>query len=181
LGTPFNIEIHPVFIHKKRLLQMKSCSIAFVLMLLATAVFSQLKVNDPAPEITLQDIDGKIVNLSSVKAKVVLIDFWASWCGPCRSNNPHLVKFYKKFHPQGLEIIGVSFDASDNEWRKAVERDKISWIQLIDSKGYYSSAASGYYVDAIPASFLIDEKGIIRSINTVGRALESQVKQLLKK
>lgn len=152
----------------------------FLLILLTARVFSQPKVNEPAPEISLPDMDGKTVSLSSFIGKVVLLDFWTSWCGPCRNNNPHLVKFYKKFHPKGLEIIGISFDENEEAWKKAVEKDKLSWIQLNDNKGNYSASASSYSVDAIPASFLIDKKGVIHSINLVGRNLEAEVKQLLK-
>jgi peroxiredoxin len=175
-----NFKIYSITIHKKRLLQMRMVLTTFLLILLTARVFSQPKVNEPAPEISLPDMDGKTVSLSSFIGKVVLLDFWASWCGPCRNNNPHLVKFYKKFHPKGLEIIGISFDENDEAWKKAVEKDKLSWIQLNDNKGNYSASASSYNVDAIPASFLIDKKGVIHSINLVGRNLEAEVKQLLK-
>jgi peroxiredoxin len=159
---------------------MRIVLVTFLLILLTARVSGQPKVNELAPEISLPDMDGKMVSLSSFKGKVVLLDFWASWCGPCRNNNPHLVKFYKKFHPKGLEIIGISFDENDESWKKAVEKDKLSWIQLNDDKGSYSASASSYSVDAIPASFLIDKKGVIHSINLVGRNLEAEVKQLLK-
>lgn len=159
---------------------MKIFPIAFVLVLWSAHAFSQLHVNDPAPEITLQDMDGKTFSLSSLKGKVVLIDFWASWCGPCRNNNPHLVKFYKKYHEKGLEMIGISLDEDHDAWKKAVAKDKLTWLQLNDDKGYYSSTLKAYYVDAIPASFLIDKNGIIHSINLVGWNLESEVKHLLK-
>ena len=141
--------------------------------------FCQAKVNEPAPEITLPDMDGKTMSLSSLKGKVVLIDFWASWCGPCRKSNPHLVKFYKKYHQNGLEIIGVSIDDNAEAWKEAVQKDKLAWIQLNDNKSW-SASSSSYGVDAIPSSFLIDKKGIIHSINLVGRSLEAEVKELLK-
>ncbi|MBS1949315.1 MAG: TlpA family protein disulfide reductase, partial [Bacteroidetes bacterium] len=106
--------------------------------------------------------------------------FWASWCGPCRMNNPHLVKFYKKYHPKGLEMLSVSIDSDLKAWKKAVKKDKLTWAQVNDNKGWSSSTASTYSVDAIPASFLIDRNGTIRSISQAGRQLEVDVKKLLK-
>ncbi|HLK27585.1 MAG TPA: TlpA disulfide reductase family protein [Puia sp.] len=160
---------------------MKNFLIAFLFIFLSQAVFSQVKENDAAPEITLPGISGETINLSSYKGKVVLIDFWASWCGPCRRNNPHLVKFYKKYHPKGLEILGVSLDNNQDAWKAAVKHDKLEWIQLNDNKGWNATSANAYGVDAIPASFLIDKNGIIYSINKVGPELEEEVKLLLKK
>ena len=159
---------------------MKILFLLFFFSLSAAYVFSQPKINDPAPEISLADMNGKIVTLSSLNGSVVLIDFWASWCGPCRSNNPHLVRFYKKFHPKGLEIVGVSLDQNYDDWKKAVEKDKLSWIQLNDNKDPNTSSAIMYSVYAITASFLIDKKGIIHSANLVGRELEKEVSMLLK-
>jgi peroxiredoxin len=159
---------------------MKFFLIAFIFILSTANVFSQPRVNDLAPEISLPNMGGETVTLSSLKGKVVLIDFWASWCGPCRKNNPHLVKFYKKYHTKGLEIIGISIDQDADAWKKAVEKDKLLWIQLNDNKGWSASSTNAYHVDAIPASFLIDKKGVIHSIDFVGQELETEVKLLLK-
>jgi len=160
---------------------MKNILFALVLIFSSQAVFSQVKINDVAPEISLPNLEGKMVNLSELKGKVVIIDFWASWCGPCRKNNPHLVKFYKKYHPKGLEILGVSLDNNQDAWKEAVQKDKLEWIQINDNKGWNASSANAYNVNAIPASFLIDKNGIIYSIDHVGWELEVDVKTLLKR
>lgn len=147
---------------------------------LSLNLFSQMTPGQTAAEISLPDMTGKAVSLSEFKGKVVLIDFWASWCGPCRRNNPRLVKLYNKYHEKGLEIYGVSLDEDSGDWKKAVQHDKISWIQVIDDKGWQSPAASLYGVDMIPSSFLLDRGGIIRTINAEGPDLESSIKHLLK-
>jgi peroxiredoxin len=159
---------------------MKNFVLIATILFSSQAVFCQLKVNDVAPEISLPNMNGENINLSSLKGKVVIIDFWASWCGPCRKNNPHLVKFYKKYHPKGLEILGISLDNNHDAWKAAVQKDRLEWIQLNDDKGWNASSANAYFVDAIPASFLIDKNGIIHSIDHIGRELESEVKDLLK-
>ncbi len=153
--------------------------IAF-LMTLTSNVFSQMRVGDDATELSLPDQNGKIVSLSDLKGKVVLIDFWASWCGPCRHNNPHLLKIYNKFHDKGLEIYGISLDEEVNSWRKAVRHDRLSWIQVIDDKGWQAQSASKYGVEMIPSSFLLDKQGVVRAIDLEGSELESNIRELLK-
>lgn len=150
------------------------------LMLVSLNLFSQMIPGKTAADLTLPDMNGKNVTLSELKGKVVLIDFWASWCGPCRHNNPKLVKLYNKYHDKGFEIYGVSLDDNENSWKKAVHQDKLSWIQVIDENGWESSSARIYGVDMIPSSFLIDRQGIIRTINAEGPDLESNVRDLLK-
>ena len=141
---------------------------------------SQMRPGQTAANLSLPDLNGKIVSLSELKGKVVLIDFWASWCGPCRYNNPHLVKLYNKYHEKGLEIYGVSLDEESSSWKKAVHHDRLQWIQVIDDKGWESPAASLYGVDMIPSSFLVDRQGVIRIINAEGPELENSVRDLLK-
>jgi len=143
-------------------------------------LFSQMRSGFTAVNLSLPDINGKTISLSELHGKVVLIDFWASWCGPCRRNNPRLVKLYNKYHQKGLEIYGVSLDENVNSWKNAVKHDKLEWIQVIDDKGWDSAAATLYGVDMIPSSFLLDRGGIIRTVNAEGPDLENSVRDLLK-
>ena len=134
----------------------------------------------PAPEVSLPGMDGKMLRLADLKGSVVLIDFWASWCGPCRRNNPHLVKLYKKYHGKGLEILGVSLDENGQDWRGAVQQDGLGWLQVNDNKGWSAASAASYGVDAIPVSFLVGKDGVVRGVDLVGWELESAIKRLLK-
>jgi len=149
-------------------------------MVLSLNLFSQMIPGQTATDLSLPDLNGKMISLSELKGKVVLIDFWASWCGPCRHNNPRLAKLYKKYHSKGLEIYGISLDEEIDSWKKAVRHDKLNWIQVIDDKGWEAPSASAYGVDMIPSSFLIDREGVIRIINAEGPDLESSVRDLLK-
>ncbi len=150
------------------------------LMIVSLNLFSQMRPGQTATDLSLPDLNGKKVSLSELKGKVVLIDFWASWCGPCRQNNPRLVKLYNKYHGKGFEIYGISLDDDISSWKKAVRHDRLTWIQVIDDRGWEALSASTYGVDMIPTSFLIDREGVIRTINAEGSELESNVKDLLK-
>ena len=156
--------------------------IFFLLILLSSVlvISAQVKKGTPAPEISLPDISGQTVSLSSLKGTVVLIDFWASWCGPCRKNNPNLVALYEKFKDQGFEILGVSVDKNNSDWKSAIAKDGLSWKQVIDNTGWNSQITIDYGVEAIPASFLVDKKGMVRGVNLEGRELDGLVKKLLK-
>jgi peroxiredoxin len=159
---------------------MKNILLTVIAMALVMAISAQAKKGEPAPGISLPDLQGNTVNLSDLKGKVVLIDFWASWCGPCRANNPRLVKLYRKYHDNGFEILGVSVDNNAMYWRAAVQQDNLDWIQVNDNKGWDASSTTAYNVNAIPASFLIDKEGVIRAVDMDGRALEAKIKALLK-
>jgi peroxiredoxin len=143
-------------------------------------LFSQMQPGQTAADLSLPDLNGKMISLSELKGKVILIDFWASWCGPCRHNNPRLLKIYNKYHGKGLEIYGISLDEDMTDWKKAVRHDRLNWIQVIDDKGWQAPSASVYGVDMIPSSFLLDKLGIIRFINAEGPELENNIKDLLK-
>jgi peroxiredoxin len=154
--------------------------ITLFLLVLSLNLFSQMRPGQNAADLSLPDLTGKMVSLSDFKGKVVLLDFWASWCGPCRHNNPRLVKLYSKYHGKGLEIYGVSLDEDMHSWKKAVHNDKLSWVQVIDDKGWEATSIVTYGIDFIPSSFLIDRNGVIRTINAEGSELDSSVRDLLK-
>jgi thiol-disulfide isomerase/thioredoxin len=115
-----------------------------------------------------------------LRGKVVLIDFWASWCGPCHKENPNVVKMYNRFKNEGFEIYGVSLDRDRAAWLKAIETDGLQWLHVSDLKFWQSEAAQAYSVQAIPATYLIGKDGNILAKNLRGKALESKVEEVLK-
>jgi peroxiredoxin len=154
-------------------------AIAVVLILLSTTLKAQVKVGQAAPEISLPDSKDSIINLSSLKGKVVLLDFWASWCRPCRIAIPSVVRLYDKYKSKGLEVYGVSIDEKKSAWLKAVKQDSITYLQVNDKAGWYAKVTLVYGVNEIPATFLIDKKGEIVAINLEGKNLEDKITELL--
>jgi len=138
-------------------------------------------VGSDAPEINLPTPSGEQLALSSLKGKYVLLDFWASWCGPCRQENPNVVKTYAKYKDSGFEILGVSLDKDKNAWIKAIENDKLSWKHVSDLQYWNSVAAQAYGVNAIPMTFLVGPDGKILAKGLRGPSLEKYLADLFKK
>ncbi len=134
-----------------------------------------------APDFTSKTPKGETMSLSELRGKVVLIDFWASWCGPCRRENPHLVKLYKKYKDQGFDVMGVSLDRKKDAWLKAIKKDGLNWHHVSDLKGWSNAVAREYSVRSIPHTVLLDREGRIIARNLRGAALEQQLDQLMKK
>ncbi len=139
-----------------------------------------ITVGSAAPEIALADTLGVPVNLSSLRGKFVLIDFWASWCGPCRNENPNVVRMYNKFKDKGFEIYSVSLDQNKENWLRAIRNDGLTWTHVSDLKYWQSAAAQQYGVNAIPATFLLDKDGKIIAKNLRGEQLEQKLDEILK-
>jgi thiol-disulfide isomerase/thioredoxin len=149
-------------------------------LLIAVVASAQPKIGTLSPEITLKNLDGKDISLSSLKGKVVLIDFWASWCGPCRKSMKHLSAIYPALKAKGFEIYGNSIDENKDDWKKAVAADKISWLQVNENGGWNAPVANLWKIDQIPTSYLLDRQGKIVARDLEGRQLEAKINQLLK-
>jgi thiol-disulfide isomerase/thioredoxin len=136
-------------------------------------------IGNPAPDIICNDVNGKPVDLASFKGKYTLVDFWASWCGPCRLENPNIVKTYQRFHDKGFDIYAVSLDDTHADWVAAIKKDKLDWTQVSDLKGWQSAPADLYGVKGIPMNYLLDKSGIIIAKGLRGAELADKLATLV--
>ena len=146
------------------------------------AAHSKMDVGKIAVDFIQNDTEGKPVSLSSFKGKYVLVDFWASWCGPCRAENPNLVKAYNKYKDKGFTVLGVSLDSENAKaaWLEAIKKDGLNWTNVSDLKGFDNAAAKMYGIALIPQNFLVGPDGVIIAANLRGEALEQKLAGLFK-
>jgi len=137
-------------------------------------------IGKEAPEFMLPDVKGKMLSLSSFRGKYLLLDFWASWCGPCRQESPTVVNAYQRFKGKKFDILSVSLDDNKEKWLAAIEKDKLTWNHVSDLKAWESSVVRLYQVEGIPATFLLDPNGVVIARDLRGKALEEKLNELLK-
>ena len=172
---------------------MKKLSLAFAIVLLVTVISMAqepkvgINIGNKAPELIGKSVDGKTIKLSDTKGELVLLDFWAAWCGPCRRENPNVVHAYNQYkdknftNGKGFTVFSVSLDRTADAWKKAIADDKLTWpYHISDLKGWYSKHAAVYGVRSIPTNFLLDENGVIVAKNLRGPSLDAALEKYAK-
>ncbi len=162
---------------------MKALKYTFVVPFLLACIFAigqtTPNITDPRLDFKLPAQNGDSIQLSSLKGKVFVLDFWASWCAPCRVANKGMVKLYSKYKDKGLEILSVSIDDNEKDWKRAMKADKLTWLQVNDDGGWNSATAKKWQIMSIPFSFLIDKNGNIIAYDLEKDELENKVRELL--
>lgn len=163
---------------------MKKLNTLIVILFISIAAFAQPKVGDKAPEIVLPLVNGEEFKLSDLQGQVVLIDFWASWCVPCRKENPNVVAAYNKYKDaefktgKGFTVVSVSLDSKKDKWEDAIKKDGLVWpYHVSDLKGWLNKAVPLYKIQSVPTSYLVDGNGTIIAMNLRGSEIEKQLKK----
>ena len=165
---------HPGLARIKNMMALKDAAPA------TPAADSYALLNQNAPDLTMNDVNGKPLSISNFKGKYVLIDFWASWCGPCRQENPNVVAAYNKYKNKNFTILGVSLDQDKGAWQKAIEKDNLNWSHMSDLKQWDSQAVQAYGFDGIPFNVLVDPTGKIIASSLRGQDLDLKLAEVLK-
>jgi peroxiredoxin len=142
-------------------------------------VLENVEVGKQAPDFTMKDTQGNTVTLSDLRGKVLLVDFWASWCGPCRKENPNIVSAYKRFNDKGFDILGVSLDRDKDSWLAAIKDDNLTWTHVSDLQYWNNAASKLYGVMSIPSNVLLDANGVIIARNLTGEDLIKKLEEVL--